>query len=149
MTVLLQDKLQRMKESRFFEEYVKRLTGFRCFSIVEALEFPPSLSDAIARANKSDTLRQGKIACTEDRADIFSWVEKMFIDSAVGVERFYLSTPFRFFPWLDCSVANDNWIQNLSDVRDLNFSAISHDKKVFISIANEEYWLDAYWCDLK
>lgn len=149
MTVSLQDKLQRMKESKSIEEYKKVLTSFRCLSIVEATEFPPTLSDAIARANKSDTPRQGRISCTEDQAEIFAWIKKMFLASAVGVERFYLSTPFRFFPWLDCEVASRDWVRNLSDARDLNFSAISHDKKVFLTIANEEYWLDAYWCSLK
>lgn len=149
MSVSLQEKLQRMKESKAMEEYKKSLISFKCLSVVEASEFAPSLGNAIASAHKSDTRRQGKIACTKDQADIFAWVERMFVDSRIGVERFYLSTPFRFFPWLDCRVVQDEWIRDLSNARDLNFSAISHDKTVFLSIANEEHWLDAYWCNLQ
>lgn len=95
-----------------------------------------------------DTPRQGEIACSEKQANIFAWVERMFMDSGVGIERFYLSTPFSFFRWLDCKVVSSEWIQNLNDVRDLNFSAISHDKKIFLSLANEEYCVDAYWRNL-
>lgn len=148
MTVSLQDKLQRMKESKLIAEFKNILTCFECLSAVEASEFAPSLNQLIAHANRTDAPRLGKIACTEEQADIFSWVGRMFVASGIGVERFYLSTPYRFFPWLDCRVIRPEWVQNLNDVRDLNFSVISHDKTVFLNIANEEHWLDAYWCNL-
>jgi hypothetical protein len=145
----LKEKLQRMKESKQIEEFMKSLTAFDCLAGVEVSQFPHSLSQAIAAASKTHTPRQSKIACTEQRADIFAWVERMFIESGVSADRFYLSTPFRFFPWLDCRVIDAGWVQNLSDLRDLDFSVISHDKTVFLSIGNEEHWLDAYWCDLQ
>lgn len=149
MTISLHEKLQKMKESKLIEEFKQILNGFEFLSIADARDFPPSLSQAIVDANKTETPRQGKIACTEKEAAILAWVEQMFLYSGIGVGRFYLSTPFRFFPWIDCRVISQEWIKNLSDVRDLNFSVISHNKKVFLSIANEEYWLDAYWCNLQ
>ncbi|WEF31944.1 hypothetical protein [Pseudoduganella chitinolytica] len=96
MTVSLQDKLQRMKESQLIAEFQNILTGLECLSVVEASEFASSLNQLIAHANRTDTPRLGKIACAEEQADIFSWVERMFVASGIGVERFYLSAPYRF-----------------------------------------------------
>ena len=138
-----------MKESKLIDEFKKSLYAFECFSFVEASEFAHTLDQAIAFSAKTNTTRQSKIACSEKQAKIFSWVQSMFMDSGIGVDRFYLSTPFRFFPWLDCRVIKSDWILNLSDVRNLSFSIISHDKTIFLSISNEEHWLDAYWCNLQ
>lgn len=107
MTTSLQDKLQRMRESKFIEEFKKSLTGFECLSVLQTSDFAPSLAQAITDANKMDTPRQSEIACSEKQENIFSWVERMFVDSGVGTKRFYLSTPFSFFRWLDCKVVSN------------------------------------------
>lgn len=149
MTTPLQYELQWMRESKLVEEFKKSLTGFDFFSFLQTSDFASSLAQAITDANKMETPRQGEIACSEKQENIFAWVERMFVDSGVGTERFYLSTAFSFFRWLDCKVVSSEWVKNLNDVRDLNFSAISYDKKIFLSIANEKYYVDAYWCNLQ
>lgn len=164
MTNLLQEKLQRQKESKFVEEFKKNLTAFECFATMDESDFPQSLHQVIEAASKIDTPRQSRIAQEKEHlisfpgsnvrymesvvGDTFSWVERMFIESGIRTERFYLSTPFRFFPWIDCKIADSGWIKNLSSVCDLNFSVISHDKRIFLSIENGEHWLEAYCCNL-
>lgn len=164
MTGSLQDKLQKLKESKHLDAFKKSLTAFECYDAVDASEFPLTLNQAMRIAAKIDAQRQSRVAQEQKSliafpgdgerylesivGDVFAWTERMFVDSGVGAERFYLSTPFRFFPWIDCKVVNTGWVKNLNAVYDLNVSAISHDKTSFLSIENGEHWLDAYWCSL-
>ena len=164
MTISLQDKLQKLKESKRIEEFKQSLNAFECYAVVEASEFPLTLDQVMQIATKIDTPRQSRVAQDQKSliafpgdgerylesvaGDVFAWIERMFVESGMGVERFYLSTPFRFFPWIDCKVVSAEWVQNLSAVYDLNVSAISHDKTIFLSIENGEHWFDAYWRSL-
>lgn len=160
----LQDKLRKLKESKQLHAFKKSLTAFECYAFEETSEFPKTLNQAMQMATKIDTPRQSRITQKQNSlitfpsdekryldsvvGDFFSWTERMFIESGIGVERFYLSTPFIFFPWVDCKVSNVGWVQNISAVYDLNISVISHDKTIFLSIENGEHWFDAYWCSL-
>ena len=160
----LQDKLQRQQESKHIGAFKARLAAFECYAVVEATEFPSTLTQAVRTASEIDTPRQSRVARERGYliafpgddmrylesvvGDVAAWAERMFVQSGVSVERFYLSTPFRSFPWIDCKVVEPGWVQNLSDVCGLNVSAISHDKTSFLAIDNGEHWLDAYWCGL-
>jgi hypothetical protein len=81
-------------------------------------------------------------------AVVIEWVSKIFVASGIGVSDFYLSTAFRFYPWIEVRILNDEWVRNLYDVFDLNVYAVSHEKDKFLAVANEEHCLDAYWCNL-
>lgn len=148
MNTSLQDKLDRMKEERIIDAFKDRLSSFECGAYFDTTEFPQTLATEIQRANKIDTPRASKMLCSEGRDKVFSWVEEMFKAAGVNKREFYLLTPFRFYPWLQCKALHDEWVKNLSDIKDLNVSVVSSDKKRFLCISNEENWLDAYWSEI-
>ena len=148
MNTTLQDKLQKMMEDKRLLALSKQLTSFECIRTVQTNEFPPSITGAIEIANNNSTPRNSRISCNEQIVARLEWVREIFITSGIGEDHFYLSTGLRFYPWIEVKTLNDEWVRNLNDISRSDFYAISSKEEVFLAVANEEHWLDAYWCDL-
>jgi len=149
MSSLLQEKLQRMSETKRLDGYKASLAAFELGAVVATDEFPPALRSVRARAGRMDRPSQGILPHAAGGTRALAWTREMFLASGIGTEQFYLATPFMYFPWIECKPIGAAWVENLETVYDLDFRVISHDKTILLSVDNEEYEWNAYWSHIE
>lgn len=160
----IQDKLRQAQEKRQLDAFRNRLDCLECGEFLPAEAFPASLAQAmetslrVATARRSrlfphpETLRRFAGAFADDGESVTGawrdWFDRMCLGAEIGTERFYLSTPFEYFPWLECRVAKAGWQDELGEITDFDFRLVSAEKTRFLAIHHDEHWIDAYWCEL-
>jgi hypothetical protein len=126
-------------------ELAAKLVSFQLNGFLQENEFPAWVANELARAGRTDSKPDDALPERADDRTIRRWMTEFVIGAGVG-ERFRLATGIDHFPWMDITVRDGGWLDNLVDVMGYGPTLVSHAKDVLVVFYEEEYEYQAFRC---
>lgn len=143
MTSEAREKRLRLVAKKKAEQLKAALTSLEPFQFARPEEFPDWIHEELRKIRLTSSTPDATLPEETNEETLRSWM-KSFTDGAGIGERFYIGTGNNHFPWLDCQIRDQNWLDNIVDTLGHEVTLISHDKTLIVAIYEEEYEYQAF-----
>lgn len=139
----IRDRRLRLMQAKQADALRARFTSFEVFGYVPWADLPDSVPEELSRTRRTDAAPDATLPERADDGAIRQWMASFLATARIG-DRFYLLTGIEHFPWLDLAVRDDDWLDNLVDVKGYGLTILSYAKDVLVVFYEEEYEYQAF-----
>ncbi|MBF5000913.1 hypothetical protein IRT45_27620 [Nocardia sp. BSTN01] len=134
----LAKKLARHREEKSLDAFAHRLKGIRVEQFLTHEEVPREALSQLDTFSKLSTRPNTTIASSASPEIIERWYSELLHDAQLE-SRFYCSTGFEYFAWMQCDVSGAQSISSLRGSIGNNLDFIAHRGRSVASVLEDEY----------
>lgn len=120
-------KFKLHEDQRRASELPRLLQGLEIHGFVRDDELPQQLLDTLANFATGATPPHSRIYAGTAKPRIDQWHADLLRRAGIG-ERFFLRTGLEYFPWADCRIVDERWLDAVRNVLGSTLGVIAHDR---------------------
>ncbi|NNH75774.1 hypothetical protein HLB23_38995 [Nocardia uniformis] len=120
-------KFKLHEDQRRASELPQLLLGLEVHGFVRADELPQQLLDTLADFATGATAPHQRIYAGTAKTRVDEWHSELLRRAGIG-ERFFLQTGLEYFPWADCRITDERWLDSVRGVLGQSLGFIAHDR---------------------
>ncbi|MEV6359582.1 hypothetical protein [Nocardia asteroides] len=134
----LRKKLTLRREKQQFQDLTENLRGLRISGHRDRGAISSAALDALRDFSRTSTPPNYRIDDTSDVQEIKAWYRELLRSAHIGKE-FCCGTGLENFPFIDCVIEDDRWLESLRDTLGDNLEIIAMDGRSVAMSFDDEY----------
>ncbi|WP_280304174.1 hypothetical protein [Nocardia neocaledoniensis] len=134
----LQKKLILHREKEQLRQLIDNLHGIQVGGHRTRESIPSAARDAFREFNRSSYTPNLTISDSADKEQVTAWYRTLFNSARIG-KHFWCSTTMENFPFIECSITGDEWLESLRTCFGDYLDLVAYDDSSVAATFEDEY----------